>query len=77
MEVKNILEKLRRLDEGAQDDFERREAVWVALRSLNTDDKDLRGICEDIYKSYDEDPLGSHGNILRSFLFSRQLLQSP
>ena len=27
MEVKNILEKLRRLDEGAQDDFERRDAI--------------------------------------------------
>jgi len=61
----------------SHDVFERRETIWVALRSLNSDDQDLRRICEDIYKSYDEDPLGSPGNILRSFLYSRQLLHSP
>jgi hypothetical protein len=37
MEVKNILEKLRRLDEGAQDDFERREAI-AKLKKLTSGD---------------------------------------
>jgi len=38
MEVKNILEKLRRLDEGAQDDFERREAI-AKLKKLTSGDE--------------------------------------